>query len=460
MRASIYCRISRDREGSGLGVARQEADCRTLAATLGYEIVTVHTDNDVSAYSGKPRPGYTSLLAEVRGGDVDAVIAWHTDRLHRSPVELEQYVAACEQHGVKTQTVKAGELDLSTASGLMVARMLGAAARYEVHHSIERIVTAKKEAAEAGRWRGGRRPFGYEKDGMTVCQDEADKVLEATNALLAGVSLRGLVTEWNAAGIQTTSGNGWTPNSLRKILRRWRNAGLIEVNGYVIGAAQWPAIVPETQLRALRDMLDNPARRTNQSNARRWLGSGLYRCECGSTVIMSASNSARAYRCRDGCHQLSRRQREVDEFVSEVIVRRLRSDDVADVLRSGEDDVLHTLEAEAVALRSRLDSLAGLFADGHVDARQLAEGSRELRVRLEDAQTKIASVYSGTALAGVAGAPDPGAAWLDAPLDRQRAVLDALAVVTLMRGAAGRPPGWQPGQSYFRPDLVSIEWRQ
>lgn len=254
MRASIYCRISRDREGSGLGVARQEADCRTLAATLGYEIVTVHTDNDVSAYSGKPRPGYTSLLAEVRGGDVDAVIAWHTDRLHRSPVELEQYVAACEQHGVKTQTVKAGELDLSTASGLMVARMLGAAARYEVHHSIERIVTAKKEAAEAGRWRGGRRPFGYEKDGMTVCQDEADKVLEATNALLAGVSLRGLVTEWNAAGIQTTSGNGWTPNSLRKILRRWRNAGLIEVNGYVIGAAQWPAIVPETQLRALRDL--------------------------------------------------------------------------------------------------------------------------------------------------------------------------------------------------------------
>jgi site-specific DNA recombinase len=96
VRASIYCRISKDRVGAGLGVATQEADCRELASKLGWDVVTVHTDNDISAHSGRRRPGYEALLDQIRAGDINAVIAWHTDRLHRSPVELEAYVTACE----------------------------------------------------------------------------------------------------------------------------------------------------------------------------------------------------------------------------------------------------------------------------------------------------------------------------------------------------------------------------
>lgn len=33
--AAIYCRISHDAEGQGLGVARQERSCRRLATNLG-----------------------------------------------------------------------------------------------------------------------------------------------------------------------------------------------------------------------------------------------------------------------------------------------------------------------------------------------------------------------------------------------------------------------------------------
>ena len=47
--AAIYARISRDREGAGLGVERQEADCRALAERLGWDVVAVYVDNDISA---------------------------------------------------------------------------------------------------------------------------------------------------------------------------------------------------------------------------------------------------------------------------------------------------------------------------------------------------------------------------------------------------------------------------
>jgi hypothetical protein len=57
-RAAIYCRISDDREGAGLGVARQEADCRERAERLGWVVAGLYVDNDLSAYSGRVRPEY------------------------------------------------------------------------------------------------------------------------------------------------------------------------------------------------------------------------------------------------------------------------------------------------------------------------------------------------------------------------------------------------------------------
>src|SRR3546814_9581184 len=55
--AVIYARISRDREGAGLGVDRQLQDCRELADRLGLTVGNTFRDDDTSAYSGKPRKG-------------------------------------------------------------------------------------------------------------------------------------------------------------------------------------------------------------------------------------------------------------------------------------------------------------------------------------------------------------------------------------------------------------------
>ena len=123
--AGIYVRISRDRAGAGLGVERQEQDCRALADQLGWAVVDFYSDNDISAYSGKRRPDYERMLADISAGRINAVIAWHTDRLHRSPLELERYVSVSEKHHVPTHTVQAGPLDLATPSGRMVAANWG-----------------------------------------------------------------------------------------------------------------------------------------------------------------------------------------------------------------------------------------------------------------------------------------------------------------------------------------------
>jgi site-specific DNA recombinase len=468
-RAALYARISKDRTGAGLGVDRQEVDCRELAERLGAVVVEVFTDNDLSAYSGKPRPAYRRLLAAVRVGGVDVVLCWHTDRLHRSPVELEEWISACEPHGVAVHTVKAGPLDLATPSGRMVARQLGSVARYEVEHAIERQRAAKAQAAAAGRWRGGRRPYGYEADGVTIRDDEATIVVEATERVLAGESLHSVTRNLNARSVPTSTGGQWKPPALRDVLLRARNAGLVEHNGTEVGPADWPALVDPATWRNLRRLLTADGRRPPRSADERWLGSGLFLCGvcADGTTMLSARSRSRgrgatqvpAYRCRGGSH-LTRVAAPLDEYVTAVVLERLSRPD-ARLLLTPEDrrvDV-EALRARRADVTGRQTELAELFAQGAITGPQLAAATRTLQTEGETLDTEIDAVTASSPLAGFADAQDVRAAWDAATVGRRKAVVRALMEVTLMPAAKGRPAGWRPGDGYFDPRFVTIEWK-
>jgi site-specific DNA recombinase len=459
-RAAIYTRISADRTGAGLGVDRQEADCRELAERLGWEVVAVHTDNDLSAYSGKPRPGYRALLADLRAGVADAVLCWHTDRLHRHPSELEEYIAVCERPpGIPTQTVKAGPIDLLTPSGQMVARQLGAVARYEVAHQIERQRAARLQAATAGRWAGNKRPFGYAADGVTVQPEEAEALRWAAGQVLAGTSLRQIARELDTRGIRTSAGGSWDSRTLGRVLRRPRNAGLSVYRGQVVGPAAWPAILPEDTWRGVVAVLDDPTRRSNPGRPPRWLLANLARCGvCGQPVVSKsrAHPPMVIYTCSAASH-LSRPAQQVDAFVEAVICERLARPDARDLLlppdRTAEVAALHTRDA---ALRGRLDELGRLYGEDAIDAAQLAQGTAAIRRQREQITAELAAASRGSVLAGVVDAPDPAQVWAGLDLSRRRAIVATLVTVTILPARRGRRPGWQPGEAYFDPRTVQV----
>jgi len=118
--------------------ARQEAECHARANQLGWGIVAVYSDNDLSAYRVRRRPGYDGLLAAIKRGEVDGLVVWHNGRLHRQPRELEDFIDLIDETGIPVVTVTAGAFDLGTASGKMTARILGAVARQESEHKAER----------------------------------------------------------------------------------------------------------------------------------------------------------------------------------------------------------------------------------------------------------------------------------------------------------------------------------
>lgn len=458
-RAVIYARISEDRTGAGLGVQRQLEDCQALAAAQGWDVVEVFTDNDISAYSGKARPGYRKMLSAMEAGGVDVVAAWHTDRLHRSPLELEEYISLSEKHGVATRTVQAGELDLSTASGRMTARIHGAVSRQESEHKSERIQRKAQELALAGKWMGGSRPFGWQfVDGGPVI-DEAESAIirEAHSHVLAGLSLGSFIDSLAERGVKTARGGSWSYATLRQMLMRPRNAGLAEWKSEIVGTSEFPAIVERHVWEATCSVLTDPARRRSTTNKVKYLLAGIALCEClrpvkSGQIVDRKGVKHMIYRCSErGPGHVNKRIEYVDAAVEERVLWFLANADrmATYVVDPGTVNALRTDEA---AYRERLNEAARLFANGDIDSEQLAAMSKGMRAKLTETQAKLAAMDEEAArgketdLAGRVDwkNSDASAHWSALHVERKRAWLRANTVIVLHRHARGSQRVFDP----------------
>ena len=327
---AIYARISSDREGDHLGVTRQVADCRALVERRHWPSASVYVDDDVSAYSGKPRPEYRRLLADIAAGDVDAVVVWHLDRLHRNPKELEEFFEVCAAAGVDDLATVTGDIDLATHDGQFLARILGAVSRKESDDKSRRIRRKAVELAQAGKLGGGgTRPYGYAGDRRSIVPAEARIIREVAARILAGDSIRSVCNDLNERGIATVTGKPWLPTVLRGMLASARISGQREHRGEIVATAEWPAIITPQQTAQLRALFADPDRRTNRA-ARRYLLKGLLRCsKCGSTLVARPRGGGdRRYMCAKGpglpgCNGTFIFAETVEAFISEAVLYRL-----------------------------------------------------------------------------------------------------------------------------------------
>ena len=452
MKAAIYTRISSD-VGTALGVARQEEDCRALAAQRGWTIVNVYVDNDISASTGQRRPAYKQLLEDLREGLVEALIVWDLDRLHRRPIELEEFLDLADRHKVALASV-GGDVDLATPQGRMVARIKGAVARQEVEQISRRLRRKQLELAQAGRvGNGGIRPYGYAPDRMTVLPEEADIICEAANRVLAGESLGGIAADLTARRIPTVRGGPWSRTSLRELLLRPRIAGLRQYQGAVIGPAAWPAILDRDTYEGLRAILTHPGRRPpGLTNARKYLLSGIATCGvCGNPLKIhhGGPSAPLGYSCQQsGCGKVRRSLHHLDEFVANLIIARLAAANLQPPINTEED----RLGEQIAAVEARLEEVAVAFADDpYVTADQVRTMTRRLRATLDELQARHAERMRSNVLARIGGA-DLATSWASLSLSRRRAVISVLAESVIVLPTIRRGRG-------FDPSRIDIRWR-
>lgn len=455
MPAGVYCRISEDREGAGLGVERQKSDCLKIVERHGWKVFDVYTDNDISAYSGKPRPAYKRLCQDIEAGLVRAVVVWHLDRLHRQPRELESFIDLVERYGVQLASVS-GEHDLSTPEGRLHARILGAVARMESEHKSRRIRRQKQERRKQGLpLGGGHRAYGYERDGLTIVPHESRVLAEVRARLLSGESLRSICFDLNRRGDTTTAGKGWTGKSLTRLLTSPRTAGLVVFPSGQQTSAVWPGIFSSDERDELLGFFAK--RKTGRHWKRKYLLSGLLRCgECGAPLVAGTPrhNRGRVYWCypypNRGCGRVTINAGFVEPLISDAVVTALGNVSVRpsyEKAHAERQTCLIGIERD----RRLLEELAETFAQTTITLPEWLAARRPIEARIDQATRELQAPSDVQRLDVFATAPDPRAVWADLSVEHQRSIIGTVIErIEVRRVGKGR---------YKEPGRVNAIWR-
>ncbi len=428
--AGIYCRISQDPAGTALGVERQRQDCEKLATAKGWKVADTYIDNDISAYSGKPRPAYRRLLADIEDGSIRAVVVWHLDRLHRQPKELESFIDLVEKKAVLLASVS-GEIDLATPEGRLFARMMGAVARHESEHKSRRIRRAHLELAKAGEpWKSGYRPYGYAKGGMTIELHEADVIRASVARIIAGESLRSVCLDLNRNGERTVGGKLWMQRELKRTLIRPRNAAFRDHSEAGLVKGKWPAILSEQDWRRVKAILTDPARNNRPGSPKRHLLSGILRCDvCGKGLMAGphdAHTRAPTYRCPPppyGCMKVSITAPWAEQFITEAVIEALQNPDISkgDPGRSGGDEAALESMAQDSA---QLEELALMYSQRKITSAEWLAARAPIEARINEAQASVVESSQATLrreLASESG--NLRQLWPSLTVEKQRAII-------------------------------------
>lgn len=470
MHAGIYARISLDRDDTQLGVQRQLQDCTAEAKRRGWTVVDNYVDNDVSATRASSRPEYERLIQDIKNKRIGAFIVWDLDRLTRTPRELEDIIELAEKYGVKLANI-GGDIDLSTPQGMMTARIKGTVARHESDQHSRRLRRSIEQRAAAGAPHG-QIPYGFEredyvtKDGVKSRRDvphpvNAPIVVDLAERVLAGESLRSIVTSLNDRGIPSPKGKQWTSMQLKQVLRRPSAAGLQVLRGEIVGKSNSIPLYDEGTYYRLKALFDDPSRVTGIGSRSSHLLSSIARCGlCGGKMrripgrfqYMKRTGSTKRqpslYSCNT-CFKIGRKQSLVDAVVEGAVIGRLKQPDLISALAAGRPEEVMKARTEVADLEARLSLAADQFADGDITGAQMKRITQRLKPKISELQQKIATAEPKPGVAHLAGA-DAEARWEAASIDIKRSVVDMLMTVTILPTGPGRGD---------KPEAIQIEWK-
>ena len=367
-----YARISEDPNDLQRGVKRQADDTRAAVAAAEGTVAVEHTENDTSAYrkkrvqvtdtSGNTYDGYRVIrpvwhraLQRLRTGEADALMVYDLDRLARDPRDLEDAIEVVEHYGKSIVSATASEIDLTTESGRMAARLMVVMANKSSADTSRRVKRAALANAMSGK-PVGRRAFGWTDDHTQLVDAEAQVVRAATEAIIAGTTtVSAVARDWNEAGIKTARGSHWRNVSVRQYLRHPRLAGYRVYHGNarneivkdasgtpVMG--QWPPLLDIATWEALQGALTaepDTRGRVPRKSSRHYLLSGILRCGiCNFPMYgnYSRDRGRHYYKCteygrqaggRDGIpkHTQTIQGPDTDEAVSATVLEYLRTQD-------------------------------------------------------------------------------------------------------------------------------------
>lgn len=427
--AGVYLRISDDAEGLELGVRRQDDDSTALAITKGATEVRRYCDNDIGAStrSKKRRPDFEQMMADAEAGLIQMIAYVSNSRVTRRPAEYERIIKVVETTGVRLESVKSGSIDLTTADGRMLGRILAAADAGEAERIGERVARKHEERRANGLSHGGNQVLGYlapDPDRgigyLTHLDERAVHYLnQGADMALSDAGLTAIMDFWNAEGFMRLNGTPWvTRDEVRQALLKPTRAGLVAHGHEIIGAGVWPKVIeadkwerlmskypPTPSERRKAGRTNDSARSTGDSRAnapRRHPNSGIVICGlCAAKMRVKMPGGTRQdmYVCAKGiggCGKIGRNKKWMDELISAYVIARIEEEYATSRTQASDPAEIERLRAEITWREQRIAEIRDASKDPHSgwSVADAGKSMRDLRLEIDTLKAEMGQEFA------------------------------------------------------------------
>jgi site-specific DNA recombinase len=298
----VYVRRSTDDEHQPYSIEAQDARLAAyISSQPGWRQAARFADDASGATTS--RHGLQRALASARAGAFDVLLVYRVDRLTRSLRDLVTLLDDLDQAGAVFR-LATEPFDTATAMGRMLVQMLGMLAQFERDTIIDRVIAGMERKAAAGKWKGGRRPYGYQVDAsaQSLVPDPGEAaivrlIFESYARDRRGA--RNIASLLNERGHRTTAGGRWSAHQVLRVLVNRVYLGDLAFRGITTSGCHTPVIEPDVfddARRLLAARGEGHAKRAASGSD--YLLTGLIRCpSCGSAMLGTrAHGRTRTYR--------------------------------------------------------------------------------------------------------------------------------------------------------------------
>jgi len=169
---AIYARKStEDANKQVRSIEDQITECKILAANLGLNVVRIIRETK-SAKTPNKRPEFTKMIKDVKGGQLDGVIAWHPDRLARNMVEAGKIIYYLDTNILKDLRFQSHQFS-NDANGKMLLGLLFVIAKHYSDDLKAKVERGIKHNLEEGKSSGSPK-YGYIRDKDGIYRPDGD----------------------------------------------------------------------------------------------------------------------------------------------------------------------------------------------------------------------------------------------------------------------------------------------
>jgi DNA invertase Pin-like site-specific DNA recombinase len=219
-RTVAYLRVSTDKQADrGVSLDAQRAKVKAYAELYDLDLVDVIVDAGASAKT-LDRPGLQRALGMLRRHEADALLVVKLDRLTRSVKHLGELVETTFAPGKAALLSVSEQIDTRSAAGRLVLNVLASVSQWEREAIGERTAAAMQHKAACGEFTGGEAPFGWRVEGgrLEAVQGEQHVIVEARRLRAAGLSLRAVARELDAAGLRSRTGRAFVAAQVQRMV--------------------------------------------------------------------------------------------------------------------------------------------------------------------------------------------------------------------------------------------------